>query len=298
MGKFIAKKKIKLNFKTLALVSIGVLSLIVTFNVLLISYVEKIVGSSLGGSLFTNGLSANKISVDILNPKDFLSMGLNVIFKNDYLSEVNRVKNHSNSNDPEVYIYNTHESEAYAGSLIESYNIKYTVKIASYLLSDYLKDLEVPSYVEEASIDEFSETLGVPDATLYDASRTFVTKRINDFANLKLLIDIHRDSVPKETSTASIDGKSYAKVLFVVGMSHDKSVLNKKNAEKLNSLLDPALTRGIIEKTTEDGNGIYNQDLSGNAVLIEIGGNENTMEEVDNTLKLLATAIFKYLRES
>lgn len=37
--------------------------------------------------------------------------------------------------------------------------------------------------------------------------------------------------------------------------------------------------------------GIYNQDLALNMVLIELGGIENTQEEINRTISLLAKAI-------
>ena len=42
-------------------------------------------------------------------------------------------------------------------------------------------------------------------------------------------------------------------------------------------------------------NGIYNQNLSPNSVLIEVGGQYNTIEQVNNTMPILANAILKYL---
>jgi len=44
-------------------------------------------------------------------------------------------------------------------------------------------------------------------------------------------------------------------------------------------------------------NGIYNQDLKSNVILIEIGGHENNIDEVNNTLDLVSLAIKEYLNE-
>ena len=40
------------------------------------------------------------------------------------------------------------------------------------------------------------------------------------------------------------------------------------------------LSRGIFIKDRKSGNGVYNQDLSPNALLIEMGGVDNTPEEL------------------
>ena len=44
-------------------------------------------------------------------------------------------------------------------------------------------------------------------------------------------------------------------------------------------------------------NGVYNQDLNSNVILIEMGGHENNIDEVNNTLDLVALAIGEYLNE-
>lgn len=296
MGKFIAKHKIKLSPKAIALIFIGVLSLIVTFNVLLKSEIEKLVGPSFSDALLDNGLNKKSFNLDILNPKDLLRLGLNFVFKeNKTVEDVKVVKNHTNSDEPLVYIYNSHESEAYSSSLIESYSIKYTVKIASYLLSDRLKDLDVPSFVEPTSIIEFATANGSAYSNLYDASRIFLERRLAEYPSIALAVDIHRDAASRDETTATIGEKPCAKILFVVGMENERAEENLKTAEKLNSLLDSKLTRGIVKKTKEEGNGKYNQDLSEKAVLIEIGGADNTIDEVTNTLELLSNAIFKYV---
>lgn len=44
-------------------------------------------------------------------------------------------------------------------------------------------------------------------------------------------------------------------------------------------------------------NGIYNQDLANNMVLIELGGIDNTQEEINRTISVLAKAISSVLQE-
>ena len=94
--------------------------------------------------------------------------------------------------------------------------------------------------------------------------------------------------------------KKYAKILFVVGAEHENYEDNYLLAEKLKNLLEkeiPGITRGITKKSGEGVNGIYNQDLSPVSVLIELGGQYNEIEELNNTIEILATAISKYIEE-
>ena len=117
---------------------------------------------------------------------------------------------------------------------------------------------------------------------------------------MQLIIDIHRDSVSKKASTVTINNKNYAKILFVVGLEHKKYKENLKIVTNLNNIINkeyPNLSRGILKKEGKYVNGIYNQDLKSNVILIELGGVENTIDEVMNTSIALSDVIEKYLEE-
>ncbi len=297
--RFIATKAKIFNFKTLILLIILIISLILSFNIFLASSINTILGANnIPTNLLNAGLNKNTFLLDILNPKDLLKIGLNYVFdaKNDTpIEEVKKIDEHENSSNPKVYLYNTHDNEDYKSSLIESYSIKYNVKIASYMFSEYLTDLGIENYVEASSTTDLYYINSTLYESTYDASRDLIKSIKNKYPNIDLLIDIHRDAVDKSSSTVEIDGTSYAKVLFVVGTDNPNYEKNLKKVEEINNLLDPKITRGIIKKSKEDGNGVYNQDLSENIILLELGGQENTIEEVDNTLQALSKAILKYM---
>ena len=42
---------------------------------------------------------------------------------------------------------------------------------------------------------------------------------------------------------------------------------------------------------------IFNQDLSSHAILLEVGGVDNTIEEVNNTLEVIANVLKEYIIE-
>ena len=70
-------------------------------------------------------------------------------------------------------------------------------------------------------------------------------------------------------------------------------------AEKLNELINqelPGLSRGISKKEGPGVNGIYNQDISSNSMLIEIGGDKNNIDEVNNTINILSKVLYKYIK--
>ena len=58
------------------------------------------------------------------------------------------------------------------------------------------------------------------------------------------------------------------------------------------------LSRGILKKEGINVNGIYNQDFSSNCLLIEVGGIDNTIEEVYNTMDAISNTLSKYIKEN
>ena len=209
---------------------------------------------------------------------------------------VSKVDVNTEPYDPVVYIYNTHQKETYAEDFL---NFSPSVLDASYTLRDYLEELNIQTYVENNDFYDFLTINNWDYNNLYNVSRFYLEDTMKRYKNIRLYIDFHRDSIKHDLSTASIDGKDYAKILFVVGISNDNYKENLKVVKRINELISSRanLSRGILQKSSANSNGIYNQDLSQNAILIEVGGYQNKYSEVDNSLKILAEAISDYLNE-
>ena len=58
----------------------------------------------------------------------------------------------------------------------------------------------------------------------------------------------------------------------------------------------PGLSKGILKKSGKDVNGIYNQDISENVILIEVGGVDNNINEVLNTVNALSDILYTYIK--
>jgi len=122
----------------------------------------------------------------------------------------------------------------------------------------------------------------------------------NKYPTIDYLIDIHRDSVSYDVTKYELEGKNYARVLFVVGLEHTTAENNIGFAEKLDEILKrdyPGLSRGVLKKTGTPTPGIYNQNLNGKSVLIEIGGPDNKIEEVYNTVEVLSKVLTEVIKE-
>ncbi len=200
--------------------------------------------------------------------------------------------------DPIIYIYNSHQLENYNNNNLEIYGITPNVLMASYLLKEKLNDMGLSSIVEDANITEFLDLNNWDYTNSYRASRIFMLDKQNTYPTLKYFIDIHRDSVKKSQTTITINNKTYARILFVVGLEHNNYDKNLDLANKLNSMFEknyPGLSRGVYKKEGYNVNGIYNQDISPNVMLIEVGGVDNNIDEVINTLNAISDILKQYI---
>lgn len=202
--------------------------------------------------------------------------------------------------NPLIYIYNSHPLENYNNYNLEIYGITPNVLMASYLLKEKLLSNNIMTIVEETDLTEFLSLNKWSYNQSYRASRVFMLAKQNEYSTIKYFIDLHRDSVGKQTTTIKINGKSYAKILFVIGLENKNYQKNLNLANKLNNLFNdkyPGLSRGILKKSGPNVDGVYNQDISSNAMLIELGGVDNNITEVMNTINVIAEILTLYIGE-
>lgn len=203
--------------------------------------------------------------------------------------------------NPLIYLYNSHQLENYNNDSLLAYGITPNVLMASYLLKEKLNSNGLATIVEDTNMTEFLSLNNWDYSSSYKASRIFLLDKQNTHPTIKYYFDIHRDSVNKKLTTVNINNKSYARILFVVGLEHSNYQENLKNVNKLNSIIDkkyPGLSRGIYKKEGPGVNGIYNQDISSKVFLIELGGIDNNIEEVLNTINALTDTITTYINQN
>ena len=292
--KFKSKRKIKLKFKYLIFI------IIIILIYLLFSYISsnfKLV--TINKNAISKILSNNSIHI-IYNEDDnylnkILQKFINIndpvgILKNQTENKIIlKDKLKLSSYKYKVYLYNTHDLEQYKDFI---QNIKINVGNASLLLSNNLKSIGIDVIVEKQKVS---------DLTNNDLSKSFDTSKIlieniiqNE--NIDLFIDLHRDDEKKGVTTLELNGKKYAKVKFVVGRKNKNYMLNYNLTELINRKIKekyPNLTRGIVL----NDNYTYNQELSEKIIFINIGGYENDIVEVKNTIDLLGPIIKEVLDE-
>jgi len=205
-----------------------------------------------------------------------------------------------------VYIYHTHSWESYLPLLknvskpddATSNNNKVNVVAVGDMLA---KDLEAEGIGTEHSTINATEKLhekGLDANSAYSYSRGLVQEAMAGNKDLAYEIDIHRDSLRKDKTTATINGKSYARIDFILGKANPHFSQNLQFAEDLHKAIEkkyPGLSRGVLSKAKTSGNnGLYNQDLSPNTILIEVGGVDNNYEELKNAMDAFADVFSEY----
>ena len=227
-------------------------------------------------------------NVDINPEKWLLFLSFNryeMVTNNETIPTIKPVFNETPLKKPMIYLYNTHQTEEYKDSNI-------------YEASKYMKDLLEAKgtlvTLEETDIASELKKNNLAYKDSYKITRELILKHMSD--DMALYIDLHRDSSNYEASTIKIGDKSYAKIMFVIGGKHESFNENYNIAENLNKLLknyNNKLSRGIFVRQSSS----YNQDLSSNIILIEIGGPDNSFEEVKNSIDVLSEIIYQFLGE-
>jgi len=207
---------------------------------------------------------------------------------------------------PRVLIIHTHTTESYINTLDdlknkdvptrnrdERYNVvRVGEELAKHLRKEY--GIEV---IHNGTIHDYPTYNGS-----YGRSLSTVDKILKSYPSIKVVLDIHRDALGdgnKLRLETKVNGKSAAKVMFVVGtdskrLPHPKWKQNLKFALNMQKTLNKkysGLTRHIYISKNR-----YNQHMAEGAMIIEIGGDGNTMDEALKSTKYLAEAISKVIK--
>jgi len=139
-----------------------------------------------------------------------------------------------------------------------------------------------------------------PDfARSYIKSEVTGARLVKDYPTLKALIDVHRDAGLERKQVASVDGKSVAVILIIVGTGErfpnphwrENYAFAQKVAHKLEEKFPGVLKEVRLMP------GRYNQHLFPHAFLVEVGSEKNTFEEALGAARCFALALGEVLLE-
>ncbi|KNY28099.1 stage II sporulation protein P [Pseudobacteroides cellulosolvens] len=203
---------------------------------------------------------------------------------------------------PKVLIYHTHTTESYIDKIsnLNKTNLpswskdpqKGVVRVGEQLASILRKSYGI-DVIHNGTIHDY------PDYnSSYANSLKTASSILKSYPSINVIIDLHRDGLAaqgkKLRAVKEVNGKKAAQVMFVMGTNkrglyHPNWKENLKFALKLQDTLNkicPGLAKPINLSINR-----YNQHVSNKAIIIEVGGDGNLMEECLESTKYLAQAI-------
>ena len=133
----------------------------------------------------------------------------------------------------------------------------------------------------------------------YEQSYKTVEMYLQEYGDFDLIIDLHRNSATESMTTVNLNGEDLARIMFVTAQN-PRYIANMELAQQFTSIAEgvfPTLLSGmpILDRPS----GIYgnNLGLSDNMILIELGTNENSIEDAKRSTKYIARIIAEYLKD-
>lgn len=215
------------------------------------------------------------------------------------------------SEEPQVLIYHTHTSESflpYSNSFDPDYPIRSSdceknVTAVGDALCEALAARGI-SVVHDCRVHDYPMFTGA-----YYRSGDTLLENIEEYPTIKIAIDIHRDGILNDDGSATapiveINGKTAAQIMIITGCNSSDTVIpdymeNLKVAALIQNCAEkayPGLARPILFDYRN-----YNQSLFQGCILIEVGSQANSLDEVIYTGELLgnviADSLGNYIRE-
>ncbi len=249
-------------------------------------------------SPYTAPMSYNKVYL-----KNSTSLDVNL---KTLLNQKLKFKIAENS-EPQVLIMHTHTTESFMIEDTDYYteefrarttdNSKNMVKIGS-IIAEKLNKNGIKTLHNKTKHD-YPEYTGS-----YGRSASTVNSYLKKYPSIKIVLDLHRDSVTTDDGKAKlvseIGGKKAAQVMLVMG-SQSGSVKDYPNwkenlslAVKLHQKIEqkyPTLARPILLRSSK-----YNQNLTTGSLLIEFGTEANTLDEATYSAELVGEALASLLK--
>lgn len=213
----------------------------------------------------------------------------------------------ADTDEPQVLIMHTHTTECYMEYDAGFYNetdptrtqdeTKNVVAVGE-VIAAQLRAAGI-GVVHDTTVHDYPKYNGA-----YDRSKATVEKNLEQYPTIQVVLDIHRDSIQRDSSTkvkptAEIDGKKAAQMMIIAGMLNTNSTPHPDWQENLS--LGMRLQQTL--NNTYEGlmrplsmvNSRYNQQLTHGSLLVEMGSEANTLQEALYSGQMLGRALVEVL---
>ena len=210
------------------------------------------------------------------------------------------------NDSPQVLIVHTHATESFLSEDRDYYTASdksrntdnsFNVTALGKIVAEKLNSADIKTLHDTTQHDYPSY-----NQSYYRAAKT-ITGYLKKYPSIKVVIDIHRDSVQsgstKTKLTADIEGKAAAQVMLVMGSqtgnvkNFPKWKENLKLALRLQKNIEasyPDLARPLSLMSRS-----YNERLTTGSMLLEIGTEANSFEEAKYSAELVGNSLVKTL---
>jgi|GEM_PF-2886032 len=224
---------------------------------------------------------------------------IKVVNETNYAIDIDKLlkeplKLNTSKTGPHILIYHTHTTESFLKTLEDksapsrSLDNRYNVVRVGEALTKNLKKYNINVLHNKTVHDKDYNSS-------YVKSLETLTSYVKKYPSLSMTIDLHRDAAGNDKLRVAkkINGQDCAQIMFVIGtdskLDNPKWRENLKLALKIQSRLNE-IAPGIAKPTYISKNR-YNQHLTNGSVIIEIGGDGNTITECIRSTNYLAQAI-------
>lgn len=201
-----------------------------------------------------------------------------------------------------ILIYNTHTSESYTPGGVYNYSLTDTYRIQNpeYNMLRVSKELYNTLSKNNYSVVFDNTPHDYSDYnTSYSNSKNTIERNIAKYGGFGFVIDIHRDAMGSNLAfrpVTVIENKTTAKIMLVVGIGTEKNpnpywqdnLMLALKLQEIGNELYPGLFRNILVR-----NSVYNQNITKNSILVEIGATGNYLDEAINSAQYFEKIIEK-----
>ena len=201
--------------------------------------------------------------------------------------------------EPQILIFHTHGSEGFSDSRVGKQED--TVVGVGELLSEILRDKYGYQVLHDTTL--FDRKNGKDNRNYaYNDALDYLEKLLEQYPSIEVIIDLHRDAGTKRVVT--IDGRTTAKVMLFNGLCRNtKGKLSYLPNTYLNDNLAFSFQMKLVGDEMYPGlmNRIflkdyrYNMHLKERFLLVELGTEQNTVEEAKNAMEPLADVLAQVL---
>lgn len=213
-----------------------------------------------------------------------------------------------NSEEPQVLILHTHATETYRthtglwyapGDTGRSTDNWQNMCAVGQVMTDVLNQAGICT-VHDTTLNDYPSY-----NASYDNSRAVAQSWLEKYPSIKVILDVHRDAIEADgvrmAPVTEINGRSCAQVMIISGADNGTTIKLPRCKENLafaaawQTAMEtdyPGLTRPVLYSHR-----FYNQDLSTGALLLEVGGHGNDLNQALYAGRLAAQALARVLAE-